>query len=120
MRDKKIQQELKERLLEDKKKVEGELNKIAKKEEGGDYEAKYEDYGREREDNVEEIADYSTRVSITESLEKDFKNIESALEKMEQGTYGICENCDEEIPVERLKVYPAAKDCITCKQKNEK
>ncbi|MFW5884885.1 MAG: TraR/DksA family transcriptional regulator [Patescibacteria group bacterium] len=120
MIDQKTQQVLQKELLKEKKKLEGDLNRIANREEDGNYEAKYEDYGRDKEDNAEEVEDYATRVGITESLEKDLKNVEEALRKIEEGTYGICENCNEEIPLERLKVYPAAKNCITCKSKNEK
>ncbi|MFO7807570.1 MAG: TraR/DksA C4-type zinc finger protein [Candidatus Moraniibacteriota bacterium] len=120
MLDKKMQEEFKERLLEEKKKLEKELGRIAYKEEDGDYEAKYEDYGREREDNAEEVEDYTNRIGITESLEKDLENVENALQKIKEGTYGICENCNEEVPIERLKVYPAARNCITCKEGNEK
>jgi len=38
----------------------------------------------------------------------------SALERMDQGTYGICENCQEEIDIKRLEINPSAKTCIKC------
>lgn len=46
--------------------------------------------------------------------------LESALKRIELGTYGICEECSGKIPTKRLEAYPAAKLCITCKAKREK
>lgn len=42
-------------------------------------------------------------------------NIDEALLKMDEGEYGICEECEEEIPVGRLKVVPFARYCVRCK-----
>jgi DnaK suppressor protein len=49
------------------------------------------------------------------------KKIEAALQKMEDGTYGECENCGEQIAVARLLARPVAQLCIDCKtaQENE-
>ena len=41
-----------------------------------------------------------------------FDLINHALKKMENGTYGFCEECHQEIPIERLSVVPYAKYCI--------
>ncbi|WP_201273969.1 RNA polymerase-binding protein DksA [Helicobacter sp. MIT 11-5569] len=46
--------------------------------------------------------------------------IDSALNKIEQGVYGICEMCDEPIAKERLKAKPHAKYCIVCREIVEK
>ncbi len=51
---------------------------------------------------------------------KKLKQIDEALAKMEHGTYGICEECGEEIPVARLKILPFAKLCIDCVSNVEK
>jgi DnaK suppressor protein len=47
-------------------------------------------------------------------------NIEEALLKIEEGEYGICEECEEEIPIGRLKVMPFARYCVKCKADIEK
>lgn len=39
---------------------------------------------------------------------------EEALERIEEGTYGICANCDSAIPVARLEALPHTKLCVTC------
>ena len=47
------------------------------------------------------------------------KTIEEALENIENGTYGICEMCDEPIAVGRLKAKPFAKFCTDCREIHE-
>ena len=47
-------------------------------------------------------------------------NIDEALLKIAEGEYGICEECEEEIPVGRLKVVPFARFCVKCKSDLEK
>ncbi len=42
-----------------------------------------------------------------------------ALERIENGTFGICESCAEEISVKRLKARPVTTQCIECKAKEE-
>lgn len=42
-----------------------------------------------------------------------------ALTRIEQGTYGICELCEEEIGLERLEASPVATLCIACKKREE-
>jgi RNA polymerase-binding protein DksA len=46
-------------------------------------------------------------------------DIDSALGRIEQGTYGTCVSCGQEIPVQRLEAYPAASLCIDCKRRAE-
>jgi DnaK suppressor protein len=45
--------------------------------------------------------------------------IKSALNRIENGEYGICEVCDEEISEERLKARPVTTLCIECKERQE-
>jgi len=64
--------------------------------------------------------------AIISQQAKELLEIEQALEKIKNGSYGICEMCEEAIGYSRLKVKPFAKYCITCRtiieksQKNEK
>lgn len=46
--------------------------------------------------------------------------IEIALRKIDEGTYGICEECDEPISPKRLAARPEAPLCIQCKEAQEK
>ena len=45
--------------------------------------------------------------------------IKDALARIEDGTFGICEECGEEIDIKRLAVNPLARYCIACKTKKE-
>lgn len=46
--------------------------------------------------------------------------IEQALQKIQQGVYGECEGCGEEIGIKRLEARPVAELCIECKAEQEK
>jgi len=48
------------------------------------------------------------------------KKIDNALFKIKNGSYGICEDCDGEIELNRLKARPTATQCIHCKEIEEK
>ena len=47
------------------------------------------------------------------------REIDLALEKLEEGTYGICESCGKPISLKRLRIMPSARLCIRCKAKEE-
>jgi len=57
---------------------------------------------------------------ILAAQQRELREIEEALAKIQEGTYGICEMCEEPIGIQRLKVKPFAKYCITCRQIAEK
>ena len=48
------------------------------------------------------------------------KKIEDAMARIENGTFGICEICEEEISVKRLEARPVTTMCIRCKEEQEK
>ncbi len=47
------------------------------------------------------------------------KKIDAALEKIQAGTFGVCECCEENIEFSRLEVRPTASLCLTCKEQEE-
>ncbi len=47
-------------------------------------------------------------------------NIDEALLRIDEGEYGLCEECDEDIPIGRLKVLPFTRHCVKCKSDIEK
>jgi DnaK suppressor protein len=106
-----------------------ELKKILEKKR----EEVLEDIKRGLEENahsereVGDIVDMSTdeilrtfEMRIRDREAKYLKKIEKALRKIEEGTYGICENCGACIKYERLKLRPVAELCIKCKLEQEK
>lgn len=43
-----------------------------------------------------------------------------ALEKIEKGSYGVCEDCGCNIPLKRLEIMPGARYCVSCEEKRDK
>jgi len=52
-----------------------------------------------------------TDISILAELENEYRHIQIALQKIEAGTYGICEMSGEIIDIDRLRANPAARTC---------
>lgn len=57
---------------------------------------------------------------LAEVESRELASIENALERMRQGNYGLCEGCDEGIPLARLQALPYATLCIQCQREAEK
>ncbi|MDA1051898.1 MAG: TraR/DksA family transcriptional regulator [Planctomycetota bacterium] len=57
---------------------------------------------------------------LAEVESRELAQIESALELMREGKYGICEGCDKPIPLARLQALPYAITCIECQREAEK
>jgi DnaK suppressor protein len=56
---------------------------------------------------------------IRDRENKLIKKIRSALDRIENGTFGVCEECGENISIRRLKARPVTTQCIDCKTKEE-
>jgi DnaK suppressor protein len=65
-------------------------------------------------DVAKSLVDAETHASIVERAERQLSQINSALLRLDDGQYGICLDCGEEIPFERLKAIPSALFCIGC------
>ena len=70
-------------------------------------------------DNATIEADRSFRFRMRERENKLIRKIEKSLMKIDEGTFGICEVCGEDIAIKRLKARPVATYCIVCKNKME-
>ena len=114
--DQKTLAEIKAALLAKKTELEENLQRIAKPVDAktGDYAATFDDIGSDRDDNTTEVEEYADNLPVEMTLETKLQDTILALSKIEAGTYGICENCQQEIAIERLKVNPSAKTCTTC------
>lgn len=114
--EQKILEELKNKLLEEKSGIESELSRFAAPTGvPGDYETRFENIGTDMDENASEVEGYADNLALENTLEKRLKDISDALDRIKKGTYGICENCNQEIDMERLRAYPAARICIKCK-----
>jgi DnaK suppressor protein len=70
-------------------------------------------------DRASHEADRNFELRIRDREHKLIKKIRNALERIENGTFGICETCDEEISIQRLKARPVTTQCIDCKTREE-
>ncbi|MBI3627421.1 MAG: hypothetical protein HY220_01540 [Candidatus Sungbacteria bacterium] len=61
------------------------------------------------DENADEVEEFGTRLETEDALEDRLREVNRALEKIENGGYGICENCANSIPAERLAANPAAR-----------
>jgi DnaK suppressor protein len=58
-------------------------------------------------------------MTLEENVRELLKDVRGALARIEAGTYGRCERCSAQIPVERMEAVPTASLCITCKSADE-
>lgn len=58
--------------------------------------------------------------ALTSLDEQELSRIDRALEAMEDGSYGQCDECGCHIPFERLKIEPMTQHCVSCKSRWEK
>jgi DnaK suppressor protein len=56
---------------------------------------------------------------LKEREQKQLKVIDAALGRLDDNTYGICDDCGKEIPYKRLKVLPMTMQCVPCKSQQE-
>lgn len=108
-------EKMKERLLQQKAELEAELSKHGKKDASGDWTGSSDDIKTDPADKNEvadQIEDLVTNIPLVENLESHYKDVIDALEKIKNGTYGICEESGEQIPPERLDANPAARTCV--------
>jgi DnaK suppressor protein len=58
--------------------------------------------------------------SLNENEQAQVSEIEAALARIDEGRYGVCEQCDEAIGARRLEAVPWARRCFTCETEHEK
>ncbi len=71
-------------------------------------------------DMSQSIFDREMDASVGEGIERRLGEVERALQKIEQGTYGICEDTGEEIPRGRLEAVPEAIRTVEAQQRFER
>jgi DnaK suppressor protein len=71
-------------------------------------------FGKRIGDGTTEAVDRLNKVGAANSIAVTLADVERALEKLADGTYGICDACGEPIGEERLEAIPWATLCISC------
>ena len=71
-------------------------------------------------DQSSQESDLHVHLAMKQTDTKVLRAIEEAIHRMDQGTYGICMDCEEEIKSLRLDAVPWTRVCINCKEKQSK
>ncbi|MGZ6250656.1 MAG: TraR/DksA family transcriptional regulator [Candidatus Chromulinivorax sp.] len=103
---------IKEELLARKKVLEVELERLSK-------EPVTDDQSQDDGDQAVSSTLETLRNSIQNTEYEEFVRIQGALQAIENGTYGICQDCQQEISEKRLKYYPNAQRCLACQEAME-
>ncbi len=106
-------------LLDERRRLDGSIRTIEEssrheksRESGGDF-ASYAESGT---DNFAQ----ETALNIASGESEWLNEVSDALKRVHDGSYGVCEGCQEEIPKERLEVFPSARHCVACQEELEK
>jgi DnaK suppressor protein len=71
-------------------------------------------------DQSSQESDMHVRLALQQTDAKLLRAIEEAINRIDQGTYGICMDCEEEIKPLRLEAVPWTRVCIDCKERQSK
>jgi DnaK suppressor protein len=104
-----------ERLLEMKRQI---LREISEDLRHGREGAK--DDGMDTYDLASEERDREINFILSDREREKLQSVEEALERIEEGSYGICESCESEIAAGRLEAMPFTRLCVSCQAEREK
>ncbi|MDP2689704.1 MAG: TraR/DksA C4-type zinc finger protein [Deltaproteobacteria bacterium] len=109
---------LKKALLDRKRKMWSDLRDEFFRKLGKEYNTQFDN-----PHDVEELALIDiiedTGIAIADIRREELEKMDAALRQLEDGTYGVCEVCGEEIDEERLKVISFATTCVKCQKSGE-
>jgi len=77
-------------------------------------------YDNHLADTATDTYDRELDYTLEENSENVLAEIDAALKRIDDGTYGVCTNRGEQIPVERLEARPWATLCIDCQRERER
>jgi DnaK suppressor protein len=116
------QRTLRKRLEERKAEIEGDMTYMAAEIRalGDDQDMENGSLGNHMADDGTNIIEAERLVTISDDLNDILAQVNGALERMDQGTYGICSNCGKKIAAERLEAFPYVALCIECQSNFER
>ena len=111
--------ELHSRLESERKRLMDELEQLMANAQPTDERREGSPFGK-REEEATETSELEKRLAMERRTRELLAAVEHALEKSEQGTYGLCDKCGKLITPERLEALPQASLCLECKEKESK
>ena len=103
-----------ELLLHEKERMTAELEQMHSEATGAEERREGSPFGK-REEEATETLELEKRLGLENRMRQEIAAIDHTLEKIDKGTYGICDNCGKPIAEERLEALPQASLCIECK-----
>lgn len=76
-------------------------------------------YGSQAE-AASDVFEQQRALTLRQHLERQLRAVEEAIERAQQGTFGICEGCGKPIPPERLEIVPETRLCVECQRQRER
>jgi DnaK suppressor protein len=76
-------------------------------------------YGNHQADDATDAFEQAKELSLLQNSERVLAKVEAALARFEEGAYGVCERCGQQIDPARLKALPYAALCMDCQQRTE-
>jgi DnaK suppressor protein len=110
---------LRARLESERKRLNEELEQLKTAMRPADERREGSPFGK-REEEAAESYELERRLTLEKSIREQLASVEHALQKFEDGTYGLCDNCGKPIPPERLEALPQATLCLDCKARQAK
>lgn len=107
------------RLLADKQKIESDLARFTTQD-GDTFKVVWNEKGVGDEDNADESRDYSDALALERTLSAERASMLEALKHIDEGTYGQCASCGNDIAQARLEARPMATLCVTCQERLER
>ncbi len=123
--DKKNIENLRKKLEKEKILIEEQLKNFAQKDKKNkdDWDTKYPEFNeggfssQQLEEEADEVEEYLNLLPIEHNLELKLKKINSAIERIENNTFGKCLKCGGKINEKKLKLYPETEYCNKCQNK---
>ena len=113
--------QFRKRLLAERSRAQGALDYLHEENSGSmDDEAQQGQSDNHPGDLATITLDREIDYTLEENEERVITAIDAALQRIEDGTYGICQGCGQPIAAERLEAVPWTTQCIECKRKEER
>jgi DnaK suppressor protein len=110
---------LKARLESQQKRLNNELEQLRSSARPTDERREGSPFGK-REEEATESFELERRLTMEKRLLEQLAGVEHALQKFEEGSYGLCDNCGQPIAPARLEALPQANLCLECKARQAK
>jgi|SRR5579884_2723873 len=113
---------MREALLARRKEIEDEIQRLDTELRaiGADQDLERGGLGNHFAEDGSSVTEQERISTLSDHLHGQLQQVESALERMEKGTYGICQRCGKPINEERLEAFPYVAYCIECQSQLER